>query len=94
MTTVLPQRAGLSVQRLSRVDGLLERYVQGGHLAGATGLVYRKGQIAYRNAIGLRELETGLPMTEDTIFRIYSMTKPITLSGRPDALRRRPLSSG
>ena len=78
MTTVQPQRAGLSVQRLSRVDGLLERYVEGGHLAGAIGLVYRKGQIAYRNAIGLRELETGLPMTEDTIFRIYSMTKPIT----------------
>ena len=78
MTTVQPQRAGFSVQRLSRVGDLLRRYVEGGHLAGATALIYRKGQIAYRNAIGRRDLETGLPMTEDTIFRIYSMTKPIT----------------
>ena len=78
MTTVQSQRAGFSVQRLSRVDGLLERYVEGGHLAGAIGLIYRKGHIAYCNAIGQRELETGLPMTEETIFRIYSMTKPIT----------------
>ena len=78
MTTVQPQRVGLSVQRLSRVDRLLERYVENGLLAGALGLIYRKGEVAYCNAIGQRELETGLPMTEDTIFRIYSMTKPIT----------------
>ena len=78
MTTVQPQRAGFSVQRLSRVDRLLARYVQGGHLAGALGLIYRKGETAYCNAFGHRELETGQPMTEDTIFRIYSMTKPIT----------------
>ncbi len=78
MTTVQPQRAGFSVQRLSRVDNLLERYVEGGFLAGAMALIYRKGQIAYCNAIGQRDLEAGLPMTEDTIFRIYSMTKPIT----------------
>lgn len=77
MTTVQPQRAGLSVQRLSRVDKVLEGYVENGHLAGTLGLIYRKGEIAYCNAFGHRELETGLPMTEDTIFRIYSMTKPI-----------------
>ena len=78
MTTVQLQRAGLSVQRLSRVDRLLERYVEGGHLAGALGLIYRKGEVAYNSAIGQRDLATGQPMTEDTIFRIYSMTKPIT----------------
>lgn len=78
MTTVQPQRAGFSVQRLSRVDKLLERYVEGGHLAGALGLIYRKGEVAYNSAFGQRNLETGQPMTEDTIFRIYSMTKPIT----------------
>ncbi|MCY4411612.1 MAG: serine hydrolase, partial [Caldilineaceae bacterium] len=78
MTAVQPQRAGFSVQRLSRVDKLLQRYVEGGHLAGALGLIYRKGEVAYNSAIGQRDLETGQPMTEDTIFRIYSMTKPIT----------------
>ena len=78
MTTVQTQRAGLSVQRLSRVDRLLARYVEGGHLAGALGLIYRKGEVAYSSAIGQRDLATGQPMTEDTIFRIYSMTKPIT----------------
>ena len=78
MTSVQTQRAGLSVQRLSRVDRLLARYVEGGHLAGALGLIYRKGEVAYNSAIGQRDLATGQPMTEDTIFRIYSMTKPIT----------------
>ncbi len=78
MTTVQPQRAGFSDQRLARVDRLLARYVDCGQLAGALGLIYRKGEIAYCNAVGQRELETGRPMTEDTIFRIYSMTKPIT----------------
>ena len=78
MTTVFPQRVGFSEQRLSRVDRLLERYVESGHLSGALGLIYRKGGIAYCHATGQRDLETGLPMTEDTIFRIYSMTKPIT----------------
>ncbi len=78
MISSQPQRAGLSPQRLSRVDRLLERYVHGGYLAGALALIYRKGEVAYYNAIGQREIETGRPMTEDTIFRIYSMTKPIT----------------
>ena len=78
MTTADTQQAGFSPQRLSRVDNLLERYVEGGYLAGALGLIYRKGKIAYCRAFGQRDLESALPMTEDTIFRIYSMTKPIT----------------
>ena len=78
MTTPQPQRAGFCAQRLARVDNLLQRYVDKGQLAGANGLIYRKGETAYCNVFGHRELETGQPMTEDTIFRIYSMTKPIT----------------
>lgn len=78
MTTNQTQRAGFSVQRLFRIDRLLERYVTEGKLAGVLGLVCRNGETAYCNAFGHRELETGQPMTEDTIFRIYSMTKPIT----------------
>ncbi len=78
MSTNQMQRAGFSVQRLSRIDRLLERYVDEGKLAGVLGMVCRNGETAYCNAFGHRELETGQPMTEDTIFRIYSMTKPIT----------------
>ena len=78
MTTANTQRAGFSLQRLSRVDRLLDRYTDRGQLAGALGLIYRRGETVYCNAFGHRELETGQPMTEDTIFRIYSMTKPIT----------------
>ncbi len=78
MTSSQPQRAGFSPQRLSRVDRLFERYVQSGLLAGVLGTIYRKGKVAYANAVGLSELETSRPMTEDTIFRVYSMTKPIT----------------
>lgn len=78
MTSIHSQRVGFSEQRLARVDRLLENYVESGRLAGALGLVYRKGEIAYCNAYGYRDREAGQAMTEDTIFRIYSMTKPIT----------------
>ncbi len=78
MTTPQPNRVGFCPQRLARIDKLLQRYVDNGQLAGASGLIYRKGETAYCNVFGQRELETVQPMTEDTIFRIYSMTKPIT----------------
>lgn len=78
MTSVQPQRAGFSVERLARVDRLLHRYVESGCLAGALGLVYRKGETVYCKAVGQRDMEAGQPMSADTIFRIYSMTKPIT----------------
>ena len=78
MTTNQAQRAGFSIQRLSRIDNLLARYVDEGKLAGVLGLVCRNGETAYCNAFGHSELETDQPMAEDTIFRIYSMTKPIT----------------
>ena len=78
MSSPQPQRIGFSPERLARVDRLLERYVHDGLLAGALGLIYRKGEVAYARAFGQRDLEAGSPMTEDTIFRIYSMTKPIT----------------
>ncbi|MDE0428621.1 MAG: serine hydrolase [Caldilineaceae bacterium] len=78
MLTPQPQRIGLSPQRLVRVDNLFERYVHGGLLSGALGLIYRKGEVGYIRAFGQRDIEAGLPMTEDTIFRLYSMTKPVT----------------
>ncbi len=74
-----PEALGLSSVRLSRLDRFLKtRYVDTGKLAGTLTLVARKGEVVHRSALGLMDRERGKPMTEDTIFRIYSMTKPIT----------------
>ena len=74
-----PEALGLSSARLSRLDHFLKtRYVDTGKLAGTLTLVARKGEVVHRSALGLMDRERGKPMTEDTIFRIYSMTKPIT----------------
>jgi len=71
--------AGMSIDRLKRIDALLdERYLQSGKLAGTLTLVSRKGELAHCSAQGLMDAERGKPMREDTIFRIYSMSKPIT----------------
>ena len=70
---------GLSAERLARLDAHLKRhYVDSGKIAGALTLVCRRGEIAYFSPIGLADRERGVPMAQDTIFRIYSMTKPIT----------------
>jgi CubicO group peptidase (beta-lactamase class C family) len=70
---------GLSSPRLARIDQLLQsRYIEAGKLKGALILVARHGQVAHVRALGLADAERGMPVREDTIFRIYSMTKPIT----------------
>jgi CubicO group peptidase (beta-lactamase class C family) len=77
--SVRPEDVGMSSQRLSRIaDVLRERYVVPGKLAGAVTLVMRRGCVVHLSAVGQRDRERALPMTEDTVFRIYSMTKPIT----------------
>ncbi len=74
-----PEAVGLSTERLSRIDDHLRtRYLETGRLKGALTLVARRGQIAHFRALGLADAERGTPMREDTIFRIYSMSKPIT----------------
>ena len=71
-------RAGFSVERLKRVDALLQRYVDEGKLAGAVALVLRDGQPVYERAVGWSDKEGGRKMAMDTIFRIASQTKAIT----------------
>lgn len=56
----------------------LQRYVDDGSLAGTASLVWRAGRVVQTTSVGLRDLEAGLPVGRDTIFRIASMTKPIT----------------
>ncbi len=73
------QGSRLDAQQLARIRTHLEkRYIEPGKIAGFLPLVHRRGRIEYCEPIGLMDLERGKPMREDTIFRIYSMTKPIT----------------
>jgi CubicO group peptidase (beta-lactamase class C family) len=71
-------RAGFSVERLQRVDALLQRYVDENKLAGAVALVLRDGQPVYERAVGWSDKEAGRRMSMDTIFRIASQTKAMT----------------
>ncbi|UCE85029.1 MAG: beta-lactamase family protein, partial [Deltaproteobacteria bacterium] len=77
--TTRPEDVGLASERLARIDAHLKsRYLDPGKIAGALTLVFRRGEVAYRSPVGLMDRERGTPMREDTIFRIYSMSKPIT----------------
>ena len=77
--TEFKQVAGLSVDQLSNIERHLDRrYIQPGKLPGALTLVARRGEVAYVKAQGLMDVERNKPVCRDTIFRIYSMTKPIT----------------
>ncbi len=75
---VKPEEVGLSSQRLDRIRVHMQRYIDAGKVAGTLTLVARKGQMAYFEPQGHMELERQRPMDRDTLFRIYSMTKPIT----------------
>ena len=70
---------GMASSQLERIGAVLqERYVDSGRIAGCQVLVARHGQVAYRAALGLMDVKRAKPMQDDTILRIYSMTKPIT----------------
>src|SRR5262249_24014168 len=74
-----PETVGLSSARLARLDEVMRRkYVDGGYLPGLLTYVYRKGEIVHTSLCGQMDLERGRKMREDAIFRIYSMSKPIT----------------
>jgi len=73
-----PKRAGFAPERISRItDHLDKHYVAAGKIAGCQALVARHGHVAYFKSIGLMDRERRKPMADDTIFRLYSMTKPI-----------------
>ena len=70
--------AGLSAAGLAAVDAAMAGLIADGELAGASLLVARRGQVAHRSIQGLKDLATGEALARDTIFRVYSMTKPVT----------------
>ena len=74
-----PETAGMSSARLARLDKVMKRrYVDSGSLPGLLTYVYRKGRLVHTGMCGHMDLERGRKMREDAIFRIYSMSKPIT----------------
>jgi len=74
-----PESVGLSRTQLSNIDRRLqEKYIDAGRFAGALTLVARKGAVAHFQPLGLADRERGKPVSTGTIFRIYSMTKPVT----------------
>ena len=76
-----PEQIGLSSTRLQRMSDAFKREVDKGSLPGATVMVARRGQIGWFDAIGRQAPDASAPMAHDTIFRIFSMTKPIVSVG-------------
>jgi CubicO group peptidase (beta-lactamase class C family) len=76
---VKPESVGVDAAQLEYIEThLKQHYIDAGKIPGSLTLVARKGQVCYLEASGQRDVARGIAMTEDTIFRIYSMTKPIT----------------
>jgi CubicO group peptidase (beta-lactamase class C family) len=73
-----PESVGLSSERLERFSAEMQKGIEAGHFPGVVAAVARNGKIAFFESYGMRDKEAGLPMENDTIFRIASMTKAIT----------------
>ena len=78
MPSARPEEVGLSSERLGRIRETVQRHIDAGNVTGAVTLVARKGRIAHFEAQGLADVESKRPMAKDTIFRLASMTKPVT----------------
>ena len=76
--TASPEDVGLSSERLQRIDDVFGSYAEEGRAGGMVGMVLRHGKLAYTGAWGMRDVEAGDPAEADDIYRIFSMTKPIT----------------
>ena len=78
MNIVPPESQGFSRPRLSRIHNVMQRYVDERKAAGISSLIARRGEVVHFEQVGMAVIEPAQPMAPDTIFRIYSMTKPIT----------------
>jgi CubicO group peptidase (beta-lactamase class C family) len=76
-TSIAPEDIGLSTAGLNRLSSVLRSEVERKRVPGAVALIARRGQIGYFESFGERDPASGAPMAKDSIFRIYSMTKPI-----------------
>ena len=74
----VPEKVGLSSERLQRLTATLKAEVEQGRLPGAVIAIARKGQLAYFGAVGFRDAEAKTPMPQDAIFSIASIVKLVT----------------
>ena len=81
LETVEPEAVGLSSERLARIGEHMQAYVASGEIPGAMALIARRGKVAYLDSWGWADREGKVKMRDDDIFRIYSMSKPITSVG-------------
>ena len=79
--TAAPHEVGLSAKRLACISTTSQGFIDEERLAGAVTVVARRGKVAYFKASGMMDIAANKPMQKDTIFRIYSMTKPIAAVG-------------
>ena len=77
LPTADPESVGLSSARLANIKKVFDAKVKAGDFPGYVALVARKGKVVYHEAYGVQNLATKAPMAKDSIFRVYSMTKPI-----------------
>lgn len=73
-----PAATGLAADRVQRIDQLIDRTIKAGEVSGAVTLVARNGKVVYQQAQGLADIASGKPMRKDSLFRIASMSKPVT----------------
>jgi CubicO group peptidase (beta-lactamase class C family) len=78
MSAGKPEEVGLSTERLKRIGDVVRRHIEARDVAGVVTLVARRGKIAYFDVQGMADIEAGKPMARDSIFRLASMSKPIT----------------
>jgi len=76
-----PEGAGMNAARLARIPVRMTEFVAAGKTAGVVTLIERHGHVASLDAVGYQDLETKTPMRSDTIFRLASVTKPVTCAG-------------
>ncbi len=73
-----PERQGFSSERLQLISSHMRKAVERGEMVGGMGVIAREGRVVFREVWGMADRERQVPMSEDTIFRLYSMSKPIT----------------
>ena len=81
LPTASPDTVGMSADGLARIEPAVQAYVDDGRVAGVMTMVARGGHVVHWDAVGMRDLDAGDPLEPDDIFRIYSMTKPVTSTG-------------
>ncbi len=74
----VPEKVGVSAERLERIRPVMQGYIDNGNLPGLLTAIARRGKIVHFETIGMRDVENSKPVEPDTIFRIYSMSKPVT----------------